>query len=279
MKRKPFVLSTHGSLLGYKKYLPAGLPQIPYVSYDLLTLKMSAKRADAIVVSSRFELEDAIEFGIPKERVRIIPMGIDLEASCPQSGKPANAPLNILFVGRLARVRRVELLLHAVKRLFFSFQVTIVGGEEETSSLAKSGYLDELKKLCAELGIAERVTFVGAKSTREVKSYYPAADVFVYPSLYENFGQPLLEAAAAGLPIVSTSVGVARDVVRDGETGFLVSADPAVIAEKIAILRDSALRLSFGDKLRKVVREEFGWDGVIRKYLDLYRSLGVTCDA
>ncbi|NIP99801.1 MAG: glycosyltransferase, partial [Nitrospinaceae bacterium] len=58
------------------------------------------------------------------------------------------------------------------------------------------------------------------------KSYYQSADVFVYPSRYENFGQPVLEAAAWGLPVIATSTGVASEIIREGETGFLTPPDP-----------------------------------------------------
>ena len=79
IKNKPFVLNTHGSLLGFKNYLPSLGQRLPYYLYDTLTLKTSAKRAHAIIVSSKLEYEDALEFGIAKEKIHIIPMGIEVE--------------------------------------------------------------------------------------------------------------------------------------------------------------------------------------------------------
>ena len=80
---------------------------MPYHLYDAVTLKTSAKRAQAIIVSSKFEYEDALEFGIEKKRIHIIPMGIDVEEF---KKKPSvSEELQILFVGRIARVRRIEL--------------------------------------------------------------------------------------------------------------------------------------------------------------------------
>ncbi len=273
MKNKPFVLNTHGSLLGYKKYLAAGLQQLPYQLYDTLTFKMSAKRADAVVVSSKFEYEDAVEFGINKNKLHIIPMGIDLVESPVVKRQQNKAALDILFVGRLSRVRRVELLLQAVKSLSIPYHVTIVGGEEKTSSLQESGYLFELKKLCADLGINDKVTFTGTKLPAELKPYYENADIFVYPSLYENFGQPLLEAAAEGLPIIATAVGLAREIIQDGETGFIVPADPNVIRDRITRLFDTPTRNAMSKNIRETVRHDYAWDNIIQRYIEIYKSL------
>lgn len=256
--------------MGYKKYLEVGSQQLPYRLYDTLTFKISAKRASAVVVSSKFEYEDAIEFGIDKNKLHVIPMGID--EILPPKRQTDKAILDILFVGRLSRVRRVELLLQAAKRLTIPHRVTIVGGEEKTSSLQESGYFEELKRLCVDLGVENKVTFTGAKPPLELKHYYENADVFVYPSLYENFGQPMLEAAAAGLPIIATSVGLAREIIREGETGFIVPADPDTISDRITRVFDPTTRYAMGRKIQETVQRDYGWDNIIQQYLALYRS-------
>lgn len=271
MKKKPFILNTHGSLLGYKKYLSAGRQHLPYKLYDALTFKLSATKASAVIVSSKFEYEDALEFGIDKKKIYVIPMGIDREA--PTEPKPQKKEmLDILFAGRLSRVRRVELLLRAVKTLSIPYHVTIAGGEEKTSSLQESGYLGELKKLCADLGIEKKVTFTGTQQPEELKRYYRKADVFVYPSLYENFGQPMLEAASAGVPIVATAVGLARDLIREDETGFIVPDDPRVISERISRFSDPSLREAMSRKIRETVWRDYGWDNIIQRYVEIYHS-------
>jgi glycosyltransferase involved in cell wall biosynthesis len=263
-------LNTHGSLLGFKHYLPSFFQRLPYHAYDLLTLKTSAKRAQAIIVSSKFEYEDALEFGIPKEKLHVIPMGVKVIENIKE--KAENDTLQLLFVGRIARVRRIELLLKAVESLTFPFHLSIVGGEEITSSVSRSGYLQELKLLTQELNLNSKVTFVGRKSQEELKAYYQNADVFIYPSKYENFGQPILEAGAHGLPIIATPVGVARDIVKDGETGFLTSDNPKAMGNCIQILRDSDLRKQIGMRIKDLIRREFDWDNIIGQYISLYNS-------
>ena len=226
-----------------------------------------------MVVSSKLEYEDAVEFGISKRKLHVIPMGVDVDESGGATARANGDVLNLLFVGRIARVRRIELLLQAAAKLSIPFHVTLVGGEEKTSSLSKGGYLDELKRLSASLNISDRVTFAGPQPPDALGTWYRGADVFVYPSLYENFGQPILEAAAAGLPIVSTAVGVAPEIITDGETGFLVQGDAQSFAERITQLADARLREQMGNALREKVRRLYGWEGIIDRYMELYRSL------
>lgn len=246
------------------------MQKFPYQVYDLFTLKTSAKRAHAVVVSSRMEYEDAIAFGISREKLHVIPMGIDIPVQ--ENRLEEDAPLKILFVGRVARVRRVELILQAVQKLSLPCTVTIVGGEEKTSSMTKSGYLDELKKLCVDLGITDRVTFAGPKSPEDLPFFYNTADVFVYPSRYENFSQPILEAGSYGIPVIATSVGIAPEIIEDGETGFLVSGEPEVLAEKLKELGLSSERKKMGLKLKEKVRNKFAWDPIMDQYMELYHS-------
>jgi len=236
-------------------------------------LKASAKSADAVIVSSKLEYEDAIEFGIQKNKLHIIPMGIDVDEYPNNKANQNGDTINILFVGRIARVRRIEILLQAAAKLSIPFHVTLVGGEEKTSSLSKPGYLNELKKLCMSLKINDRVTFAGPVAQDELFKWYSKGDIFVYPSLYENFGQPILEAAAAGLPIISTPVGVTQEIITDNETGFLFSGDDEELVCQINQLTDQNMRKKIGENARERVRNLFGWGIIIKQYLDLYRSL------
>jgi glycosyltransferase involved in cell wall biosynthesis len=198
-------------------------------------------------------------------------MGIEVKKI--EKSKSASEQLQILFVGRIARVRRIELLLQAVSQLSFPFHLTLAGGEEKTSSVTRTGYLNELKQLKKQLNLESKVTFVGKKTPQELKAIYQSADIFVYPSLYENFGQPLLEAAAHGLPLISTSVGIARDIIIEGETGYQVSGKPEEIKERIESLRDRNLRLQMGKRIQDEVKNRFDWGNIMDQYMSLYRSL------
>jgi UDP-glucose:(heptosyl)LPS alpha-1,3-glucosyltransferase len=195
-------------------------------------------------------------------------MGIKVD----DTEKVANDTLQLLFVGRIARVRRIELLIQAVEKLTFPFHLTIVGGEEKTSSVTRSGYLKELKELAQKLNLNSKISFTGRKTQEELKEYYRMADIFVYPSKYENFGQPLIEAGAHGLPIVATPVGVARDIIIDGETGYLTSDDPKAMSDRITSLQDNTLRRQMGTQIKNLIRKNFDWKNIMDQYLSLYNS-------
>jgi len=273
LRKKPFILSTHGSLLGYKRYLEGKLSLLPYILYDLLTFKLTAKKADLLIVSSQVEYEDAIEFGIKEEKLKLVPEGVDIKRFEMTSIKEKDS-VTLLFAGRIARNRRVENIIRALKEINDRVRLMVVGSEEKTSSVSRGGYLDELIALVKKLGIEKRVQFVGPKFDDALVEWYRSADIFVYTSKYESFGQPLLEAAAAGLPVISTPVGVAKELIRDGETGYLVEFDnPLMLAESIKALLNEQVRSKCGKRIKELVKKNFSWDGIIDKYMNIYQEL------
>ena len=265
--KKPFVISTHGNLLAYKNFNMGLASRLPYYAYDLLTLKKIVKKADMVVAATAQEYKEALEFGVKKEKLRIIPVGININDYEP--AKKDSSVINLLFVGRIARNRNLEPIIKAMK-LLKDAKLTIVGGEVKSSETSKTGYIDELKNLAKGLNIE----FTGPKYGKELINYYKKADIFVYTSFYENFGQTILEAGAAGLPIISTKVGIANDIVKNDKTGFIVGPeDPEAIASYIKELSNKNKRVMFGKRIRDIVRKKFNWDSIIDKYVEVYDSI------
>ncbi len=151
-----------------------------------------------------------------------------------------------------------------------NIKLTIVGGEVKSSETSKTGYVDELKKLAKGLNI----DFIGPKYGKELIEYYKKSNIFVYTSFYENFGQTMLEAGAAGLPIIATKTGIANDIVKDDKTGFIVGPDnPKEIAEYIMMLKDKNKRELFGKRIREIVKENFDWEKIVNKYVKVYECV------
>ena len=117
------------------------------------------------------------------------------------------------------------------------------------------------------------MSFLGEKTSLELKTIYQSSDIFIYPSLYENFGQPLIEAGANGLPLISTPVGVARDLVIDGETGYLVNGKPEEIKDRIELLQDIRPRMLMSQRIQNEIKNKFNWKNIIAQYMNLYESL------
>jgi len=173
-----------------------------------------------------------------------------------------HGPNIVLFVGRLIYYKGAEHLIRAMKDV--DGKLLIVG----------EGPLEgQLRSLAAELGIEDKVAFLGRIQDREMAAYYHSCDVFVLPSIArsEAFGIVQLEAMACGKPVINTDLptGVPK-VSRNGETGITVPpADPAALTEAINnLLEDSDLRQEYGSNARRRVEERFS---IKRMLDDVYR--------
>jgi glycosyltransferase involved in cell wall biosynthesis len=134
----------------------------------------------------------------------------------------------------------------------------------------------QLEAEARALGVAGRVRFLGFRD--DVQALLDAMDVFVLPSLSEGLSLSLLEAMAAGLPVVATAVGGNPELVREGETGYLVPPrDPAALASAIGrLLVDRASAQAFGAAGRRRVLEEFSAERMVERYEALYAEAGTA---
>jgi D-inositol-3-phosphate glycosyltransferase len=179
----------------------------------------------------------------------------------------------LLFVGRIQRLKGLEVLLRAFAHLQdVDARVVVVGGQPST--LQETREIARLQHLATRLGIAERVVFLGALPHEQLALCYRAADVTVMPSSYESFGLVAVESLACGTPVVATRVGGLTSIVRDTETGFLVPwRDPALFAERIrAILTDPELAARLSAQARPSV-ERYGWARIADEHLALYAEV------
>ena len=131
-----------------------------------------------------------------------------------------------------------------------------------------------LRALADEVGVADRVQWVGALEHEQLPLYYRAADVTVMPSTYESFGLVAVESMACGTPVVAARVGGLKATVVDGTTGYLIPwRDPALYAERLAtLIGQPQLRHELGLAARARA-SLFGWDQVAGQLIELYDSL------
>ena len=221
----------------------------------------------SVLVANSAGLRDLAseQMGLP---VELVPNGVDLDAFSPAptalegEERQGRRPLRALFVGRLVEQKGVRYLLEAMEGL--PLEATIAGaGPEE----------DALRRMAASLGIQERVRFCGWVGRDALPGVYREADVFVFPSFEEGMPNVVLEAMASGLPVVATDIYGHRELVTDGENGFLVPvADPSALKRAFtALCRDPALRSRMGSGSRQRARE-FSWASSARAYLALSRK-------
>jgi len=165
------------------------------------------------------------------------------------------------------RQKGLEYIVKALARLHPRRRVrlTVIGEDW--------GGVERLRSLARSLGVEDRIVFRGLLSRDEVVRAYASAEVFVLPSLFEPFGIVLLEAMAAGLPIVASRVGGIVDVVEDGKTGLLVpSGNPEALADALEhLLSDPTLLEKMGDEGR-MRAPAYSWDQLSPRILEVYRE-------
>ena len=244
--------------------------------------------SDLLVAASPTDMEQMVSlYGAVPSRIRIVPGGVDTELFRPLARQPARAALGfgpekqLLFVGRIQRLKGLDLLLQSFRKLLDGWRhgpsprLTIVGGgvpDEEPNP--ESVEIVRLKRVAEELGLDGLVRFAGAVPHDELPSYYSAADVVVVPSLYESFGLVALEAMACGTPVVASRVGGLQWTVRDGKTGYLVSGATVdgFASAATALLADESLRMRMSRSAVQVA-QGFSWKVAAERTLDLYGEL------
>jgi glycosyltransferase involved in cell wall biosynthesis len=178
--------------------------------------------------------------GTPGSRIRVVPVGISLDAFRRPRSRPDSMGRRrwIVYVGRLVREKGVRDLIEAFAELrVLDTALMLVGDGADRSKLGS---------LAGSLGVGGRVRFTGGVPNETAAAYLQHADVAVLPSWYEERGRVLLEAMAAGTPVVATRTGGIPETVRDGENGLLVSPrDPRTLAATIhRLLSDERLAKS-----------------------------------
>lgn len=198
---------------------------------------------------------DLVERGLPRQQIRVIPNGVDLERFSPGSGADRFGSPTILYLGRLKRYKRVDLIVRASRVLRdrgVPHRLIVAGaGDHEPA----------LRELVSRLGLSDIVDMVGFVSESRKLQLFQGAWVHAFTSPKEGWGISNLEAAACGTATVASDSPGLRESVVDGETGFLVPhGDVAALAERLSrLLLDSSLRDRLGRQARSFA-ERFTWD-------------------
>jgi glycosyltransferase involved in cell wall biosynthesis len=220
-------------------------------------------RAEKVVVPSPSAGAAAREWsGVPAEKIVVVPNAIEMGEF--ESLRPPvdSSPLAVGFIGRLDPVKRLPDLIRAAGLLRDRVRLHVFGEGSEREAIERQVLRAQLQEVVTLHGAVPRPQ----DALRQI-------GLLVLPSEAEGFGLVLIEAMAAGVPVVATRVAGIRDVVRDGETGLLVPArDPSRLARAIErVMEDQRLRERLVAAARDDVRRRFVWDVVARQYRELLR--------
>ncbi|MCM8820283.1 MAG: glycosyltransferase family 4 protein, partial [Candidatus Omnitrophica bacterium] len=255
---KPKILTCH-TLYGVVNYHYIVGPRF-------YSFKNILNRMDVLHVLSSNDIAILRKLGIRKNKIVLIPPGIsvnDFYASVERQGD------KILFVGRISPEKDIETLLRALSKLKFDFKLQIIGPVQDRR------YLSWLMVKFYEIFSSGKVEIIGPLSRDKLIKYYAEADLFVLPSKMETFALVLLEAMASKLPVITTNVGVANELIKNWENGFVVPVgDYKLLSDRIGIiLKDDKMRIEMGERNRELVEEKYDLDKNFGKILALYHHL------
>ena len=262
--------------------------------FSLWVEKTALEMADAIIAVSGATKHDIERlFNVDPARVHVIHNGIDLNqyrkvdstGAIKRYGIDPSRPY-LLFVGRITRQKGFQHLVRAIQFMDRDFQIVLCAAAPDTPQLA------EEMRIAVERAEAQRTGIIWINEMVDQQTaceLYSQAAIFICPSIYEPFGIINLEAMACETAVVASAVGGIKEVVVDGETGFLVPLEQmkespfeAINPEKFArditqrvneLMRDRQLRERFGKAGRKRVEENFSWGAIAEKTKKLYETL------
>lgn len=220
---------------------------------------------DQIYVSSRASAEELIEKGIRPEKIRTLPRGIDVDAFHPSRRNgfyekrfPVAEPVKLLYVGRVSREKNLDRLVRVFRKLSETdrnVHLVVVGD---------GPYLAEMKQALR----GAPCTFTGYLEGEELASAYASADLFVFPSTTDTFGNVVLEAQASGLPVIVTDRGGPCENLRPDETGRVVPGDDdeALLAAVRELCRDAGRRRAMGAAAREYMEDRSFENAFIRSW-------------
>jgi len=249
----PYVISLRGG------DVPGFRPYDFHVYHKLIApfLRMIWGNASAVIANSNGLRHLAHTFDSRFE-IPIIPNGVDLESY--KTIERDWSPPRLLSVGRIVHQKGLDLAMHALgglKELNWEWRIAGDGPQ-----------LQALQSLAQELGIDDRVFFLGWQSREQIMESYKQANVFLFPSRHEGMPNAILEAMASGLPVIATCIAGNEELVIEGQTGYLVPAEDIEILQDALkkILNDSVLRQQMGDASRRRVEDNYSWESTAQQY-------------
>lgn len=282
-RKEPFIQTIHGVLAdeylqaAKTRYLSLQAKIANLVMWRLSKLeKQAAKKANLIITISNYTKNKIIElYSIKKEKIRIVPNGVDLQKFKPLDNQikiknqfgVKNRPC-LLFVGRLIPRKGLSFLVQAAKQIIKKENQTIflIVGEGPQ----KNQLISDLKRN----RLLKNFIFLGDVKEKNLPLIYNCADIFVFPSIQEAQGIALLEAQATSKPVVSFNTGGISETVLDQETGILIDPDSNKLAITILkLLKNKELREKMGKKGREFVSENFTWNKCSKTLLEIYKEV------
>jgi len=252
----PIIISLHGTLHQFNKF-PFNILKKVHDSF-MLNFK---NRIDLFLVSSSSEKHGVIKRGIPEEKIKILPPAMNVFPI----EKRNTSRRKIVYIGRLAKSKNVELLIEAFSKLKTPDIDLIIAGSD-------FGMLKQLKKITKDKGLQNRVFFLGWISEKEKMKLLSETTIFVHPSLEDVFLLSLLEAGGIGIPCIAFDVGSNAEILDDNKTGIIVKdISSQGLSEKLdLLLNDNKLYEEISSNSRLLLPKKFNWELTTKTLEEFY---------
>ena len=242
----------------------------------------SAGQADCVVTPSAAMLDDLQRYAhIPDGRARVIPYGVPRERLSAASQRPAPSAdpaslLRVLWVSHYADHKDLATLLGAVSllRQRGGIRVELTLTLEHSRQCGQHTAMPQAEQQLLA-GLGDSVRYLGILKYEQIWKAYSEADVFVFPSLCESFGHPLVEAMAAGLPVVASGIAIHREICGDAARYFPARDAEALAAQLSQLAGDPRLRAEMARRGASRVRN-FVWEDHVTRLLELLRELAAA---
>ena len=264
---KPYVISVHGCLEEKRMEDKNGLKRLFLHVFGISILQ----HAKALIATSQNERKAYLSYDIPKEKIFMMGHGVNTQEFFTKKTKSVcrriyhlkKTSFVISFVGRIHKIKGLDILVHAIARMKTdAIQVVIAGSDD--------GFLKDLKNLISLHTLNNSIQVYGPCFGQKKAELFRASDLFVYPSYSEGFSLGILEAAGSGLPLLITK-GCHFEKVIEWNAGLVVESNPEAFAHGIRRLMDNdKQRKLMGVNAKKMIEKEYAMDIISNKILNLY---------
>ncbi|MDA0831641.1 MAG: glycosyltransferase family 4 protein [Planctomycetota bacterium] len=261
--------------------------EVPCVSHirDIVGLSRAAvsdlNRLDHLIAVSQATRDFHVAQGVQSESIEVVYNGVDTAKFSP-SGRtgdfirernlPADAFL-VATIGQIGLRKGQDILADAAVRLRDRFPLVhyLIVGERNSTKAENRLFEENLHRLFAEAGLTSRVHFLGYRV--DMPALLREIDVLVHPARQEPLGRVLLEAGAAGVPIIATHVGGTPEIFPNDEAVLIAPDNAQELADRLAeLIRDESLRLKLGTAARRRISVSFSSSQAARKTLEIWKS-------
>lgn len=269
IKRGKFIATIHDVI---PHLYPNGKIHFPWKGlFKRILIPEPLKKIDHVVTVSKNSKRDIMErLGIPESRISVVYHGVEFDRFSPKGFSQPEGERRkpyILCVAGNENNKNVVTLIHAFSklpsRIRKEYQLVLVGSIQRQKNL---------HSLIQQLRLENHVVFTGIVSDERLVHLYQDASVFVFPTLYEGFGLPVLEAMACACPVITSNTSSLPEIV--GDSGILV--DPLDALALSASVERVLTNLPLNERLRNAALQrakQFSWDRTARETVDLYRKV------